>query len=289
MHISRRGVGIGIFSVALISSACSDTTQRHDTPLEVPTVTRVGSSVSKEMAATLSPNGEIPVAVDNQPGSEISAHQAVELGLAYMKDFGPFNRSILEGAVAAPIDFSALTAEPRIFFAASPYEDLDGRFSRPSAKAMGPYYLITLSQRGTPVVSLAVSAKASDLRVENGHLKLPLVYGNEFWMMPITRRLRLPLTPEAAAVIANEGTGLTVSEAPLLVIPERANFVPQYSMWRVVGVPSGGAQESRNIASDTLYVTFDGKLLRRSDKGQADVRRLWSSGAGKARRNPALS
>lgn len=284
MHISQWGAAIEVVAAILIGTACADVSPGRSTPSDVrAAATRVGTAVSKEVAATLSPNGEIPIEVDNRPGSEITAARAIELGLAYMRVFGPYNRTILEGAVGMAIDFSALTAEPRVFFAASPYEDLDNRFSKPSAKAMGPYYVITLSQRGVPVISLAVSAKASDLRIVNDSLRLPVTYGNEFWIIPITRRLQLPLTPEAAAVIAHEATGLIVSEAPLLVIPERANFAPQYSMWRLVGFQTNGSSGNGALASDTLYVTFDGKLLKRSGTVDADTRTLFPSTAGSTR------
>jgi hypothetical protein len=269
-----------ITSALLLLAACVDTPvgSKPSGPELRVDAERIRGSLTRSFAAELLSNGDIPTAIENQPGAEISSARAVELALAYVRQFGTYNRSSLEQGAGMHLNFDSLHAESRVFYATSPYEDVNETFSKPSAKLMGGYYLITLSQSAIPVMRVAVSAKSSDLQIQNGRVHVPTVYGNEFWIIPIGPHSIATTSPEQAVVIAHDSINFSTSERPVLVIPERENLVPQYSTWRLVGTRGAGGGNPKFPQQDTVYVTYDRQIMRRAAATSNDVRLLWLAG-----------
>lgn len=234
----------------------------------------LADALAPSFAASLDRSGRFPTEkLDREPGVEITAARAAELAVAFARDFAPFNRSLYERATGRILRFDALTASPRVFFAKSAHGALSSRFSRATHKAAGGYYLVTLTQDGVAVLSVAVSALASDLRLREGHIVAPSYSGNEFRVAAIPPGVEYPLTPERASRIASEGSGARVTAMPDLVAPRFGTFAPQYSRWRVRldrRVAVGGGR-----STDTLYVDWAGGLgVTTSADGIADVARV---------------
>jgi hypothetical protein len=226
------------------------------------------SAITSQLASSLSAGGELPIPIDNQSDTEISADFATQLATACVRTFGPFNRDVFEKVTGFAIRFDELVPGSRVFLSHTPFEDISNRYIRAYAKALGSYYLITFSQAGSPAVSVAVSARASDLRLIDGRIVFPLEYGNEFVMLAIPRGIEYPITPERAVRLASESSGRLVTESPVLVAKVADRFAPQYSNWRVIlnaplQVQAAGEPP---VFADTVYVDWRGNLATRSTR-----------------------
>jgi hypothetical protein len=150
---------------------------------------------------------------------------------------------------------------------------LSDEYDRPSRKDLGSYYLVTLRQAGDPVLSVAVSVLAGDLLVQDGRIHFPKSFGSEFIVIPYWRGHEYPISPERAAMIANEAVGRRVVSLPELLLPPVTDrWAPQYSMWRVV-------LEGDHGSLDTSYVSWHGEVLR-GGRGHSRVHRAEATRTG---------
>jgi hypothetical protein len=84
------------------------------------------------------------------------------------------------------------------------------------------------------VVSVAVSAYATDINFENGLFRASGPYGNEFRILPIGKSgdSGPRFTPEQAASLASRTFGQPLEEAPRFV-RAGADYAPQLGRWRL--------------------------------------------------------
>mgnify|MGYP001596594024 CR=1 FL=1 len=269
-------------ALLVTAAACADA------PLPAPGRTEtisLSEAVTPKVAAGLSLEGRFDVAVSaNEPGIEITPARAAELALAFAQQYAPYSRSLFEKAAGRRLDFQKLLADGRVFYAQSPYDELDARYSKPMQKAAGGYYIVNLLQDGQPALSVAVSAKASDVEIRGGRLLFPRHNGNEFLALGVRRGNReFPIAPELAAVRAAEQSGAKVAAAPTLIMPAFGTFAPHYARWRIpldrpVATISG---ESVSV----VYSEWDGRIVVPSvtdaveDKADLTLKQGLTSGA----------
>ncbi|MGH8527162.1 MAG: hypothetical protein ACREXY_24035, partial [Gammaproteobacteria bacterium] len=197
------------------------------------------SAISASLATSLDPRGQFPHPVQSSRQT-IGPARAIELAEAWRNTFAMNLVSAMEKDHGAPIDLQALTHDPRVLLAESPY-DIDASSPKPMRKAFSDYFLVNYkSGNGAIILSIAVSAIADDLEIVNGRLRFPKYFGNEFFMLaaPRDRPEGLPFSPERAAVIAHERFSGIVTNVPRLLIrgispPSRARGAPQYAIWSV--------------------------------------------------------
>jgi hypothetical protein len=109
---------------------------------------------------------------------------------------------------------------------------------------------------------VAVSALATDLRVEQGEIRFPSVFGNEFKIVGVPAGWDgpIPISPERAIVMAGARSGRQVEAVPELVGPDLRRAYPQAAAWRLsLGRASGSANP--RYAGDALYVGVGGPLV----------------------------
>jgi hypothetical protein len=84
-------------------------------------------------------------------------------------------------------------------------------------------------------VSVAVSAWATELSLENGRLHFPAISGNELVAVgiPYGHVGEYPSAPEDAIALAAERSGRRVAAVPELITPLPTDGPPQLARWRV--------------------------------------------------------
>lgn len=218
----------------------------------------VRAHVAGEAAENLTAEGKFVLPPPRQePFPQISAAEAAEQAVVHMRMFGPLVRKYLEEQHGAPLDFARLEADPRVYYATTPYEQtIPPDFHPGLRKNLGPYYLVVLRSSGRPVLSVAVSAYNTDFVVRNGELHFPVNHGNNF--MPqgahVGREFSMPVSPERAVQIVAEATGARVVAVPALSLPQQT-YVPQFARWRIAldrpvrvrGVETGQVRDVREL------------------------------------------
>lgn len=243
-----------------LAIAC-DTDRAPPTALEKPIDVR--TFVVGKAAESLDANGFFVLGV---PASGIvTPERAAQLAIANVRMFGPTDRPYLERQFGAAIDFAALAADPRVYYAESPYEqELPSEFHPAFRKVIGPYYLVSLGLGGEPVLSVAVSAYNTDVDIVNGLLRFPVRHGADFRVqgVSVSGGTSVPVSPEHAVRIVAELSDARVSAVPELILPGRG-FVPQYARWRIQlerPVTLRGEQTGRAYVGSELYVGLRGQV-----------------------------
>ncbi|HEY0025486.1 MAG TPA: hypothetical protein VGB24_21555 [Longimicrobium sp.] len=192
----------------------------------------------------------------------ITPERARELAASEVLSFGPALEKHWEEDRGRSIDITRLRAEPRVFFASTPYAVFPDGFHPAFRRVVGPYYLVRMgTNRGAELIS-AVSAYNTDVGIaEDGRLHLPVLSGMHFVTAGIpldsTRAGRAsPLTPEHAVVLVSRLTGARVSMVPELMLIEHPHG-PLYPVWKLtlekpVRVRTMGG--SRTVDAETLYL-----------------------------------
>lgn len=279
----RRRIRIGdlrrIWLAPVLALACRES---------APTATSLGSPtdvrryVMPSLSERLDQNGFFILHAPPLDGHRITPERAAELAMADVATFEEFNRPYLEAQRGAKIDFGRLTPDPRVYYAESPYEQDVPEGVHPSIRNHGgPYYLVVLRDAGEPVLSVAVSAYATDYRIEHGRLVLPRNHGSDFRVQAVRvgDSAGIPISPEHAARIASQSFGARVAQLPELVLAGNG-FVPQYARWRLLvehPVSIHEAKSGRPRSTDSLFVGLRGELELPSDateRASADARGL---------------
>lgn len=223
------------------------------------------SYITSALRTALDPSGSFRFPEPEAPPGGppiLTSLQAAELAVAYARQFAPYIRSSLEKDHGGPIDFESLEVDGQTLFVESAYEPLPEGTYMPFQKAAGPYYLFTLQEGGQPTLSVAVSAYATDLRIENGRVLLPKISGNEFRMNGInpTTGLGVMTTPELAVQRASQTIGALVNSLP--VLRSRGMYwSPQLAYWEVELDRSMPVRvEGRGTSTNRAYITHDGQL-----------------------------
>jgi hypothetical protein len=201
----------------------------------LPSPSAVASAVVGKAAASLDQSGRFTQLQENA-SDELTAGQAVQLANAYAKQFLPLEHTYLEKQRGgAKIDLKSISACGRALYAASAFERLPEIVPAPNRRPYGSYWLVTLCAKGSPQVSLAVSAQATDLTIVNGRIQFPFYYGGEFFSqgIPVGHQGEFPSTPEQAAVRASRLSRRHVTNVPDLIMPAMGQGVPQEARWHV--------------------------------------------------------
>lgn len=223
--------------------ACSDGTLRPNVPLQM-----------------------IPVDLRHSERM-IDGARAGELAVAWARQFGPFNQTVIETGFGRRIRFGDLTAGPK-YFAEAPYEELGEGYSQAIKKAAGPQWIVTLLLDNTPAIAVAVSALNTDVNIVNGQLELPRIGGNAFRFIGIRSGHEFPTSSMRARNIVSQRTGVPTTGDPVLVAPGLFDLSPLYARWRVVlGDPVTVESNAgfRQAGVRVLYVDHAGKLLVQTD------------------------
>jgi hypothetical protein len=247
----RRRAGTCLTGAVLVAVACDNQVQSTGPRLTGPDL----AMLTGEAARQIEEYGQFHLA---GPGTgELSEGQAVVLARAYVRSAGPWIGHTWEEDRGAPIDLDKLTACPRPYYTASPFEVASGAHAS-LRQAVGPYWLVSMCEPGgPPALSIAVSALATELSVSDGHVIGP--GGGQFTSAGIPARLSgVPIAPEEAVRIAAEGTGRRVAHIPELVLAP-SPYPPQLAKWRIHlegPVKVRGAQTGATQNTSELYVGF---------------------------------
>jgi len=188
---------------------------------------------------------------------ELSAGEAVRFANAYAKQFVPLRYTYLEKTRGGSIDLKRLTACGRPLYAAAAFEplpsDIDVAFRRP----FGAWWMVTLCAGSEPQVSVAISALATDMKIETGAIRFPAFHGNEFVAVgiPVGHSGEFPLSPEVAVVRAAKLTGLRVKSVPELIMPAITEGAPQEAKWQMVLEAPAQLRTSKrgNVETDRVF------------------------------------
>lgn len=225
--------------------------------------------VTQEALAALNSDGQFQTELPNGlPYPTIDPGEARNIAIAVANTFGPGLRAFLEGERGGPIDFSALQGG-RVFYGHSAYEqDLPPDSPASYRKAAGPFYQVTLTNRGIPVISVAVSAYNTDIGIENGEIRfLSQRHGQDVVMHGIqsARQHEAPLSPERAVQVAAEKSGARVAGVPQLQLVGLRQGSPDDGYWRIRldrKVPVNNPATGMAMQTDEVFVSRDADAFR---------------------------
>lgn len=212
-----------------------------------PTVNELRESLTGEAAMAVNEAGKFVLpAPPPSLASVVSPGQASSLAVVWARQFGPLFRANLEGVHGGPIGLAKLAACGRPLYAGSAFEEPPLDVLPAARRAVGPWWLITLCEGTSPKVSVAVSAWATELTIENDRIVFPTNSGMEFYGhgIPLGHSGEYPVSPERAAVSIARETGRRVSSIPSLIADFRSRGHPGHARW-------GGQLES-SVAVRTL-------------------------------------
>lgn len=237
-----------------------------------PDARRVVASLTGEIAVALDASGKfrLPKPPRQGPYDEIPEEQAVAMARAWARQYGGHHATFLQEMHGAPIDFQRISPCGRTLYARSSFQPPRPEIPAPSRRAFGPWWLVTMcSAAGTPQVSLAVSAWATDTRVENGKVVFPFHHGGEFFPLgiPIGHTGEYPTSPEMAATSIAEEMGRRIAAVPELVAPSPDNGPPQGARWILRLDRSGTVATAKSGSIQTERLFFGREDLR--DRGGA--------------------
>jgi hypothetical protein len=223
----------------------------------LPLANEVAAALTGEALGLLNDAGMIDLGMPAQEGpyEELSAAQAAALASAWVKKFAHLHYRTLTGQRGADIGLTGLKACGRSLYASSPFTPPPSDVVAPARRPYGPWWLVTMcSNTGTPELSVAVSAWATELRLENGVLHYPSEAGNEVFALgiPLGHVGEYPMAPEIAVTFAAREVGKRVSSPPQLVVPHGDDGPPQYARWHL------------GLEGPAMLLFEDGKTASRS-------------------------
>lgn len=273
-----------VAATALLGGGCFDgTTSTPDVPGGSESLAHY---LSGPAANLLQADGKLRIATTPTVGSrpQISEAQARELAAAYAATHVRGILPTLERDRGASIDITGITVCPRVFYAESPTEELPSEMPAMYHRLYGPKWLTTLcTPGGEAVIALAISAYATELRVENGKLWYPLRHGEEFRVVGIPQgeENQLPLPPEVAVRTAATLANRRIAAIPRLILrsPPTSAY-PQLAQWHLSLDAEAEIQvEGKNAKVKDLFVggQYRAKLkVRRASPAQPnDIEAPW--------------
>lgn len=246
-----------LFAMGLLALlvACSG-----DSPTAAaPTPSAVRLAVTGAAAAAIGPDGRLRLsqAPADVSERELTVDEALTFADSYLRYFAPMTRSWLEATHGAPLDLRSLKSCGRPLYARSAFEPPPQSIPSVYRRVHGPWWLLTYCDaNGSPSVSVAISAWATDLTMVDGKLQFPKISGTEFVVVgiPVGHVGEYPSSPEAAILIAARETGTRISEVPELITPLPTEGPPQLARWRI---------------------TLEGNALVKTSSGQRATRELF--------------
>ena len=198
----------------------------------------IAAYVTGEAATALTSESIFPYAgpVVDRGERIISPEQAREQALAYAVASRQFMKPAWERIAERRLDVEHLDADPRVFFAESPYGRFpEGPYHPSHRKAWGPYYLVVLRNGVEAVVLVAVSAYNTDVSVdERGFLWTPPIGGGAFLSVGISAdTTEFPFSlPERAVARVSARTGARVAAPPRLWLLDQGHH-PALAVWKL--------------------------------------------------------
>jgi hypothetical protein len=231
------GLVVSALGLLGVLGACSEDSATAVTGVP-PTRAGLLASVTAAAEAAVGADGRMQLAAARAGGAEreLTAAEAGRFASVYMRHFAPRIRGWLEKTHGAPINFMQLRSCGRPLYARSAFNPPPENISLPLRRVYGPWWLLTFCDgAGSPSVSLAVSAWATDLAIVNGRLRFPPISGAEFVAVgiPAGHVGEYPSAPEAAIELGARRTGRRVSRVPELVTPMQEDGPPQLARWRL--------------------------------------------------------
>lgn len=167
--------------------------------------------------------------------SEISAQKAEKLALAWLNDFGILTKDYWEQQRQSPINWPSLASCGTPLYATSPVDASNTALPRSVQRSIGAWWIVLICGTSGPEMSVAVSARNTDLEVSSGHLSLHRKGGVRFIPRAIPETPEysdnLVLSPQRALEMVREATKVSpTGEVEMIYQP---GVMPQYAYWRV--------------------------------------------------------
>ncbi len=202
---------------------------------------------------------------------QIDAARAHALAAAWAREAIPMLRTRLERDHGGPVE-NDLTACGRTYYAAPAVQESSASMPDPIRREYGPWWIFGMCNRaGTPEISLAVSAFATDLGLNNGRIQYPQFPVQQgVWFIPLGIRLgstnAVQITPEDALAQAAKMTGRRIAAAPELVA--EPHEWPQLGPWHFRLETPARLRTSRD---STTRATPDVYVGAHRPKGRSNV------------------
>lgn len=255
-----------------------------------PTEDDLRASVSGDAAATVTATGKFLIAQPLPGLADLVAQgDAVLLATAWSRQFGPLLRGMLEQAHGAPIRLDKVAPCGRPLYAVSPFKEPPLDMLPAARRSVGPWWLVTLCEGSTPKLSVAVSAWATELRLENGRIVFPPNAGMEFYGhgIPLGHTGEYPASPERAAVAAAQITGGRVTNVPRLIAGFNKGGHPGHARWQwsLDRRITARTADRSSVATSDVFVgeavpIVNGEILYLAAQTQPDTVKVESPPAG---------
>lgn len=223
-----------VFIATFLACGCGETPEILQ-PAKPPPV---GAFITLSVQASLDRDGLFPVPPPiESPYPQIPEVRARELAEAFRKTHLRNVIGILEEDRGGAINPEQLSVCGRTYYVEPSIEPVPPGVTSPARRHFGPWWVLSLcGLAGLPQVSLAVSAYATDLGIENGRLSYPphpAIHGEYFhWLgVKVGNAEGLVAFPEAAVASVARATGRQVTGVPRLISFHRK--FPQRASWRV--------------------------------------------------------
>lgn len=246
-------------------AACERTEPNVTEPATMPDVARFMSEAAETridrdgrfILASPTPPADIPI---------ISAGRAIDLARAFLRTYGRFAQGSWADQRGAPVNVRSLEPDTRVLFAETPHERFPDAYHPAGRRHYGPWYLVHFTENGIPVLTVAVSAYATDLSIGGDGQVLQPPLGGEYFKAfavatdaasgPIRYK---PLSPEAAVELVATRGRVRVTKAPRLL--KRAGWHPTLALWHVeVDRPLRVRRKGERLEVRDLYVGPSGEL-----------------------------
>jgi hypothetical protein len=255
---------INVALLACLAAANSCSSDRTVAPRSEVTREALVQALTPELGAVVSSDGFLPMSsVENTGRAQISAIAAAALAVGVAKYNLPYNNTVLENQRGGAIDYQRLSSCRPASYVTTPFEriavDNPSAAAHPLQKALGPFWLVTLCARGTPQLTVGVSAYSTDLGLgPNGEVLFPPIGGNDFVAEGIPQARpgdELP-SAEAAVVLAATATNRRVAALPELLLPFYTEETPSGARWHLrLDSPARVETPNGTVETSDVYVS----------------------------------
>lgn len=223
---------ISALVLVTVASACAepDRFKVPNAPSEADVLTK---SLNRDASLDLQAGQFATNIVEDRGIPQLTELEAQKLATAFGRNYAIHGRRGYERDHGGPIAFERLTPCDRTFYAASPYENVDGSAPIHLRNVLGARWIVPLCDNGVAKISVAVAAAAADLTTDGGLIQFPRTFGNEFFAVgiPSTWESALAVGPETAVILASRQLGKPVGR-PTLVLMD-FGWSPQSAQWRI--------------------------------------------------------
>jgi hypothetical protein len=223
-------------------------------------------AVSGGAARALLTNGSFALPTGRQAADELSDGEATAIAAAWVKQYAPYTHTFLDNTRGGPIRLKSVQPCGRALYARSSFTTPPAELPAPFQRPYASWWLLTFCDVSTPVLSVAVSARATDLTLTNGQLAFPPMSGNEIFGLgiPLGHQGEFPSAPEGVVQAAAQRFGTTVISLPDLIMGLPSDGPPQAARWHLKLAAAVPLQRSTGaFTADEVFVGLT--ALGRSD------------------------